>query len=89
MASEYHVAARMKLLLRSICVSLALATGAAAWADISRDQAAVVARQLSNGRVLSVERIEAGGRAVWRVKVITGQGDVRVILIDAATGRPV
>jgi hypothetical protein len=25
---------------------------------------------------------------VWRVKVITGQGDVRVILIDAATGRP-
>jgi uncharacterized membrane protein YkoI len=87
-ASEYHVAARMNLLLRSICVSLALATGVA-WADISRDQAAVVAQQLSNGRVLSVERVDAGGRAVWRVKVITGQGDVRVILIDAATGRPV
>jgi uncharacterized membrane protein YkoI len=77
----------MNVLLRSICICLALLTPVA-WADISRDQAAVAAQRLSNGRVLSVEKIDAGGRAVWRVKVITGQGDVRVILIDAATGRP-
>jgi uncharacterized membrane protein YkoI len=77
----------MNVLLRSICICLALLTSVA-WADISRDQAAVAAQRLSNGRVLSVDKIDAGGRAVWRVKVITGQGDVRVILIDAATGRP-
>jgi uncharacterized membrane protein YkoI len=78
----------MNLLLRSICISLALLTSVA-WADVSRDQAAAAAQRLSNGRVLAVEKVDTGGRAVWRVKVITGQGDVRVILIDAASGRPV
>jgi hypothetical protein len=37
--------------------------------------------------VLAVERAEAGGREVWRVKVVTRSGDVRVILVDVATGR--
>jgi hypothetical protein len=32
---------------------------------------------------------DAGGRAVWRVKVLTAQGEVKVLLIDGATGRPV
>ena len=30
---------------------------------------------------------DAGGRAVWRVKVVTAQGVVQVILVDVATGR--
>jgi uncharacterized membrane protein YkoI len=34
-----------------------------------------------------VERSDAGGRAVWRVKVVTPRGDVRVVLVDVATGR--
>jgi hypothetical protein len=42
---------------------------------------------VSNGRVLAVERSDAGGRPVWRVKVVTASGDVRVILVDVASGR--
>ncbi len=60
-----------------------------AWADVSRDQAAAAAQRVASGRVLSVERAEADRRPVWRVKVLTAQGDVRVILIDAASGRVV
>ena len=41
----------------------------------------------SGGRVLAVERSESGGRALWRVKVVTPRGDVRVILVDVATGQ--
>jgi hypothetical protein len=84
----YDVAARMNVLARTLCISLALLTGLA-WADIGRDDAAAVAQRISSGRVLSVDKADAGGRPVWRVKVLTAQGEVRVILIDAATGRPV
>lgn len=64
---------------------MALATPA--WADVSRDDAASTAQQASGGRVLSVEKAERDGRPVWRVKVLTPQGSVTVILIDAASGR--
>jgi len=30
---------------------------------------------------------ERGGRPVWRVKVLSARGEVKVILIDAASGR--
>jgi uncharacterized membrane protein YkoI len=78
----------MKLLALVFC-ALALLLAAPAWADVNRDQAAAAAQRASGGRVLSVERAEAGGRPVWRVKVLTPQGEVRVILIDAATGQAV
>ena len=58
-----------------------------AWADTSRDEAAAIAQRVSGARVLSVERAERGARAVWRVKVVTPRGEVRVILIDVASGR--
>lgn len=58
-----------------------------ALANVSRDQAASVAQRETGGRVLSVERHDAGGRVVWRVKVVTARGDVRVILVDASTGQ--
>ncbi len=75
--------------LRSLCVVLMI-LAAPAWADVSRDDAAAAAQRLaSGGRVLSIDKSETGGRAVWRVKVVTPQGEVRVILIDAATGKPV
>lgn len=58
-----------------------------AWADIDRDEAATVAQRATNGRVLSVDRTQAGGRSAWRVKVVTSKGDVVVVMIDAATGQ--
>ena len=68
-------------------VALLMAAATPAWADISRDEAAAVAQRASGGRVLSVEMVQSERRPVWRVKVLTAQGEVRVILIDAASGR--
>jgi hypothetical protein len=77
----------MNILVRSVCAAL-IVLASPAWADVSRDDAAAVAQRLSSGRVLSVEKSESAGRPVWRVKVLTAQGEVRVILIDVASGKP-
>lgn len=86
MAPFFHALNTMKSLFTLLCVLL-MALAPPAWADVSRDQAAAVAQQASGARVLSVEKAEIDGRAVWRVKVLSAQGEVRVILIDAASGR--
>ena len=78
----------MNFLIIPICaVVFLLATPASAWADVSRDDAAAAAQRLNSGRVLSVEKSESASGPVWRVKVVTAQGEVRVILIDAVSGR--
>jgi uncharacterized membrane protein YkoI len=59
------------------------------WAGVNRDDAASIVQKASGGRVLSVERAEHKGTEVWRVKVLTPQGEVKVMLIDAASGRPI
>ena len=78
----------MKTFAQLMC-AVALLAGTPAWADVGRDEAAAIAQRSSGGRVLSVERAEAGSRPVWRVKVVTPSGDVRILLIDVASGRPV
>lgn len=78
----------MKALVKPLCAALLL-VATVAWADLSRDDAAAAAQRASGGgRVLSVDKTDSGGRAAWRVKVVTAKGEVRVIVIDAATGRP-
>lgn len=75
--------------LRSLLLCLLLAAAVLpASAAASRDDAAAVAQRETGGRVLAVERADSGGRAVWRVKVVTPRGEVRVILVDVATGQP-
>ena len=76
----------MKALVSPLC-ALLIVLAAPAWADISRDEAAAAAQRVSSGRVLSVEKTESARRPVWRVKVLTDRGEVRVILIDAGSGR--
>ncbi len=76
----------MKLLVSLLCGALMM-LGSPAWADVSRDEAAAVAQRVSGGRVLSVDTTQAGGRPAWRVKVVTAKGEVRVILVDAASGK--
>lgn len=71
----------------SLLLALLLAC-APAWADVSREEAATSAQRSTGGRVLSVDKSHMGNRAVWRVKVVTAGGEVRVVMIDAATGRP-
>ena len=79
----------MNALLRPLLYALLLASALPAWADVSRDEAAAVAQRVASGRVLAVERAEAGGKPVWRVKILSAQGEVRVVLVDAASGRVV
>ena len=75
--------------IRSLLCAALLAAFAPAWAaDASRDQAAAAALRVASGRVLAVDRAQAGDRPVWRVKVVTPAGEVRVIVIDLATGQP-
>ena len=76
----------MNAFAKLLCAALLVASSLA-WADLSRDDAAAAAQRLSSGRVLSVEKFESASGPVWRVKVVTAQGEVRVILIDAASGR--
>ena len=47
------------------------------------EQAADIARARSGGRVLSADTVVRGGRTVHRVKVLTPEGRVRVLSIDA------
>lgn len=78
----------MHLLFKPISICALLVTLAApAWAELSRDGAAAAAQRLSSGRVLSVDKSESPRGPVWRVKIVTAQGEVRVILIDAASGQ--
>jgi len=72
-------------LLAACALALTLATPA--WAEISRDQAAAAAQRETGGRVLSVEKTASTRGTVWRVKVVTTKGEVRVVFIDAASGR--
>lgn len=71
----------------SLLIALMLAC-APAWADVGPGEAATVARQTTGGRVLSVDKAQVGNRAAWRVKLVTAGGEVRVVMIDAATGKP-
>lgn len=74
-------------LLTTLITALMLTLSLPAWADVSRDDAATIAQQATGGRVLAVDQTQRDGRPVWRVKLLTPQGEVIVVLIDAASGR--
>jgi uncharacterized membrane protein YkoI len=78
----------MKLLRLLLC-ALLFASALPAWADVGRDEAAAVAQRVASGRVLAVDRADVAGKPAWRVKILTAQGEVRVVIVDAASGRVV
>ena len=76
----------MNVFAKLFCATLLVASNLA-WANLSRDDAAAVAQRASGGRVLSVDKSESSSQPVWRVKVVTAAGEVRVIQEDVATGQ--
>ena len=70
-----------------VLLAAVLAWAGPAQADISRDEAAHRVQQQTGGRVLAVERSDGGGHAQYRVKVLLGNGDVRMVVIDARSDR--
>ena len=76
----------MTVSAKLLCATLLMASNLA-WANLSRDDAAAVVQRASGGRVLSVDKSESSSQPVWRVKVVTAAGEVRVIQVDVATGQ--
>jgi len=54
---------------------------------LSLSAAADLVQQRTGGRVLSAQAVREQGRELYRIKVLTRQGEVRIVLVDAATGR--
>lgn len=80
----------MPTVLRS-ALALLLSLGfllPAAWAGISREDAASLAQRMAPGRVLAVEQgVHVDNTPVWRVRLLTKAGELRLLVIDAETGR--
>jgi uncharacterized membrane protein YkoI len=90
----------MKLVLRTFILAISLAmliplapTSAAerdhiilAQAALTAEDAAELVRARVGGRVLSVKPIQSDGRLVYRVKVLTRKGAIRIFYVDANTG---
>jgi uncharacterized membrane protein YkoI len=55
---------------------------------ISLDEAVSRVRRQSDGRILSAETVRNDGRRVYRIKVLSRDGRVSRVDIDADTGRP-
>ncbi|MGB5200245.1 MAG: PepSY domain-containing protein [Sedimenticolaceae bacterium] len=54
---------------------------------ISLDEAVLRARQQYRGKVLSAETVRVDGRKAYRIKILTQDGRVERIHIDARTGQ--
>jgi uncharacterized membrane protein YkoI len=81
-------------MLRKVLTTATLLSGllmllTPAWAAVSRDDAATIAQRVAPGRVLAVERgLYVDNTVVWNIKVLTAKGEIRLLVIDAETGRP-
>ena len=61
---------------------------APAWAAVGREEAASLALRKTPGRVLAVERgLHMDNSVIWRIQVLTAAGEVRLVVVDAETGR--
>jgi hypothetical protein len=78
----------MKNTLLTLLLSLLLITSTPLFAapqGVSKQQAVSTAQQVHPGRVLSVKR--EGG--VYRVKILSDSGEVRVVLVEVSSGKVV
>lgn len=76
-----------RIRLAHLALMLALSLAAPFALAIDRDQAAARAQQATGGRVLAVDEAQQDGKPVYRVRVLTPAGEVRVVVIDARTGK--
>jgi len=53
---------------------------------VSLREATDLVQKRTGGRVLSTQAVREQGRDMYRIKVLTPQGEVRIVLVDAATG---
>ena len=83
----------MKSYLRPLLFSLLLlfflptALQAEKRATISQQKAVSIALQVYPGRVLAVKPVQKGKSPGYRVKTLSADGDVHIIVIDAVSGQ--
>ncbi len=53
---------------------------------IGLNEAAEMVQRQAGGRILAAQNVMNGGRASYRIKMLSRQGEVRVIFVDAETG---
>ena len=54
---------------------------------IGKQEAVSIARQVYPGRVLAVKQVQKGKSPAYRVKTLSADGDVHIIVIDAVSGQ--
>ena len=59
----------------------------AAAGQLSAGQAASKVKQRYGGKILSVTLTQSGGKPVYRVKVLTKSGVMKIVLVDGISGR--
>lgn len=55
--------------------------------SISESQAASAAQHAVPGKVLGVQRVKTGDQVIFKVKILTDDGRVRIVTVDGASGR--
>lgn len=56
-------------------------------AVIDRDTAAALVRSATGGRILGIRPARINGKTVYKVKVLLQGGRIRIVRVDAQTGR--
>jgi len=55
--------------------------------QLSPNEAATRVQKKLGGRILAIETIQRKKKTFYRIKILTGKGVVRVIMVNANTGR--
>jgi uncharacterized membrane protein YkoI len=70
--------------MASLCaLALALSAASARARELSAQEAVAKVQQETSGKVLSVQTLMQGKRKVYRIKVLTADGQVRVVQVPA------
>jgi len=70
--------------MASLCaLALALAAASAGARELTTQEAVAKVQQETSGKVLSVQTLMQGKRKVYRIKVLTLDGQVRVVQVPA------
>lgn len=78
---------RMKPCLALVCLSLALLCARVHAAELTLQQAVAKVEHEARGKVLSAEIKHSGKHTLYRIKVLTRDGQVRVIEVPADDSR--
>ena len=61
--------------------------GASVSAAVSKSTAAAAAQKAHGGKVLSVDEVQSKGKRIYTVKLLLDGGVIKVVNVDADTGR--